>query len=66
MPIKNKELLNHPEVMKATSNVNQELLERRAYRPPVCDVFKKNIVFLKPLKGIPLILTGRLKNNFRA
>ncbi|MFO7559116.1 MAG: 6-phosphofructokinase [Desulfobacterales bacterium] len=35
------ELLSHPEIQKATSKVNQELLERREYNPPVCDVFKK-------------------------
>ncbi|MBU0986844.1 MAG: 6-phosphofructokinase [Proteobacteria bacterium] len=33
------ELLKHPEVRKATSNINQEVIERRAYKPAVSDVF---------------------------
>ena len=32
-------ILKNPEVQKATGNINRELIERREYRPPVCDVF---------------------------
>ena len=32
-------LLQHPEVQQATSNVNTELRERRAFTPPVCSAF---------------------------
>jgi len=42
-------LLSHPEIKKATSKVNQELLERKKYRPPVCDVLKKPYTFLENL-----------------
>jgi pyrophosphate--fructose-6-phosphate 1-phosphotransferase len=35
------ELLHHPLVQKATSDVNQELIERRQNIPPKCDVFHK-------------------------
>ncbi|MFH2220401.1 MAG: 6-phosphofructokinase [Pseudomonadota bacterium] len=34
-----EELLSHPEVEKATQNINPELVERREYAPPVCEVF---------------------------
>ena len=32
-------LLQHPEVKQATSNINRELQERRAFVPPVCSAF---------------------------
>jgi len=32
-------LLQHPEVKQATSNINMELRERRAFVPPTCDAF---------------------------
>jgi len=34
-----EDLLKNPEVEKAASNINQELIERRKYIPPKCDVF---------------------------
>jgi pyrophosphate--fructose-6-phosphate 1-phosphotransferase len=34
-----EELLNHPRVKKVTDDVNAELLERRKYAPPACEVF---------------------------
>ncbi|OEU63675.1 MAG: phosphofructokinase [Desulfobacterales bacterium PC51MH44] len=34
-----EDLLKHPEVQKVTSNINQELVERREYAPPVCKIF---------------------------
>jgi pyrophosphate--fructose-6-phosphate 1-phosphotransferase len=34
-----KDLLNHPQVKKVTADVNAEMLERRKYSPPLCDVF---------------------------
>jgi pyrophosphate--fructose-6-phosphate 1-phosphotransferase len=33
------DLLKHPVVQKATDNINLELVERREYIPPACDVF---------------------------
>jgi hypothetical protein len=32
-----EDILKNPELQKATSNINQELIERREYRPPACD-----------------------------
>ncbi len=33
------ELERRPDLADAVSNVNREMMERRSYRPPVCDVF---------------------------
>jgi len=38
-PMSIVDLLKHPEVQRATKNVNQEVAERREYQPPICDVF---------------------------
>ena len=35
-----EKLLSHPDVMRVIHKVNPEFVERTAYRPPVCDVFK--------------------------
>jgi diphosphate-dependent phosphofructokinase len=40
-------LLKNPEVEKAASNINQELIERRKYIPPKCDVFTSSYTVLK-------------------
>ena len=40
-------LLQHPDVKKATSNINAELLERRAFVPPACKAFAKRFTTLK-------------------
>ncbi|QTA91916.1 6-phosphofructokinase [Desulfonema magnum] len=42
-----KDLLKHPEVLKATDNVNQELIERRKYVPLKCDIFSGDYTVLK-------------------
>ncbi|MBW1992910.1 MAG: 6-phosphofructokinase [Deltaproteobacteria bacterium] len=42
-----EELLKHPEVKRMTSNINSELLERRAYNPPICRVFESPYTRLK-------------------
>ena len=42
-----KDLLKHPVVQKATDNINLELVERRAYIPPICDVFSHAYTSLK-------------------
>ncbi len=42
-----EDLLRHPEVRKATDNVNQELIERRKYVPLKCDVFSGKYAVLK-------------------
>lgn len=40
-------LLTNEKVLEATDSVNRELLERRAYRPPICKVFKSPFTALK-------------------
>ena len=40
-------LLQNPEVQVATSNINQELIERRKYVPPECNIFKSPYTLLK-------------------
>lgn len=42
-----EKLLTDKKVLEATDNVNRELLERRAYRPPICKVFKSPFTALK-------------------
>ena len=34
-----EQILTHPHVKKATDDTNEQLLERRKYSPPQCDVF---------------------------
>ncbi len=46
-----EDLLQRPEVQKATSNINPELMERRLYQPPVCDVFSKPFSRLEKAAG---------------
>lgn len=41
-----EELLNNPVVIKATSNENLEIIERRGYQPPICDVFSSGLTIL--------------------
>ncbi|MFC1829845.1 6-phosphofructokinase, partial [Thermodesulfobacteriota bacterium] len=42
-----EDLLNHMEVRKATDNINPELVERREYTPPVCEVFHHSYTALQ-------------------
>ena len=42
-----KDILNHPQVRKATDDVNKELLDRRKYSPPKCDVFSQPYTALR-------------------
>jgi len=42
-----EDLLKRPEVQEIISDVNQELVERRAYAPATCDVFKKPYMALE-------------------
>ncbi len=40
-------ILNHPQVKKATDDINPELRERREYCPPQCEVFSKAYTVLR-------------------
>ncbi len=41
-----EDLLNNPVAVKATSNENKEIVERRGYQPPICDVFSSGLTIL--------------------
>jgi len=41
------DLLEHPEVKKVTSHLNQEFVDRRNYSPPVCEVFNTPVTVLE-------------------
>jgi diphosphate-dependent phosphofructokinase len=40
-------LLENPKVQEAVSNINRELVERRRYKPPKCQVFKSRYTLLE-------------------
>ena len=42
-----EEILNHPRVKRVTDDVNAEILERRKYSPPQCDVFSNSYTVLE-------------------
>ena len=42
-----KELSQHPVVLRATDDINPELLERRGYSPMVCSAFSQKYTVLK-------------------
>jgi pyrophosphate--fructose-6-phosphate 1-phosphotransferase len=42
-----KDLLSNPEVIKITGNINPEIIERRKYKPPICNAFTKPFTVLK-------------------
>ena len=39
-------LLKNPEVLKVTDNINSEIIERRSYIPPICEVLSKPYTIL--------------------
>jgi len=46
-PLSIRDILEHPEVQKVTGNINQEIIERREYKPPVSDVFSNPYTMLE-------------------
>jgi len=69
-----EDLLKNPEVQKVTSNVNQELINRRKYSAPKCDVFSNPYTGLKDndsfvfkidreaKKQLPSIINNKVQN----
>lgn len=69
-----EDLLKNPEVQKVTSNVNQELINRRKYSNPKCDVFSNPYTGLKDNdsfviyidkeaeKQLPSIINNKVQN----
>ena len=43
------EILDHPRVKKVTDDISPEVNERRAYRPPMCEVFSKPTTLLREI-----------------
>ena len=60
-PINLEDILKNPEIQKATSNINQELIERRAYKPPVCDVFSHPYTSLQDNAGFQFTIDREAK-----
>ncbi len=71
-----EDLLKNPEVQKVTSNVNQELINRRKYSTPKCDVFSNPYTGLtdndsfvfnidkEAEKQLPSIINNKVQNIF--
>jgi pyrophosphate--fructose-6-phosphate 1-phosphotransferase len=69
-----EDLLKHPEVQKVTSNINQELVERREYTPPICKVFTypytvlqdnskfKFVIDNEARKQLPKVIDNKVQN----
>jgi len=47
MAVNLEKILNHPQVKRVTDDLNTEILERRKYSPPQCDVFSSRYTFLQ-------------------
>ncbi|MBW2568445.1 MAG: 6-phosphofructokinase [Deltaproteobacteria bacterium] len=60
-PIILEDILKNPVVQKATSNINQELIERREYKPPVCDVFSSTYTSLQKNADFQFIIDREAK-----
>jgi len=43
------EILNHPQVRKVTEDISPEVCDRRAYRPPGCEVFTRPYTVLREM-----------------
>jgi pyrophosphate--fructose-6-phosphate 1-phosphotransferase len=61
LPLEN--LLKHPEVQKVTSNINQELVERREYAPPVCKVFTYPYTVLQDNSKFRFVIDNEAKKQ---
>ena len=49
-----EDLLSNSEVKKITGSINQEIIERRGYKPPICEAFTKPFTRLKENNDICL------------
>ncbi len=56
-------LLNNPEVQKSTSNISQELIERRHFIPPKCEVFSKTYAELRDNDDIKFVVDIEAANQ---
>jgi len=51
-----EKLLTNEKVLRATDSVNPELLERRSYQPPICEVFKNPYTALEDDDGYRFVI----------
>ena len=58
-----EDLLKNPEVEKAASHINQELIERRKYSPPKCDVFTSSYTMLKDNDDFKFSIDGEARKQ---
>jgi len=58
-----EDLLKHPEVQKVTSNINQELVERREYNPPICKVFTYSYTALQDNSKFRFVIDNEAKKQ---
>ena len=58
-----EDLLKHPEVQKVTSNINQELVERRKYTPSVCKVFTYPYTALQDNSKLRFVIDNEAKKQ---
>jgi len=56
-------LVNHPLIRDVTSNVNQELLDRRAYRPAACSVFSHDYTALEDIDTYRFEIDGESRRQ---
>ncbi len=45
-----RQLLEHPEVQRATSPISEPVKGRRAFKPPVCKVFESKFTIVEPVQ----------------
>jgi pyrophosphate--fructose-6-phosphate 1-phosphotransferase len=72
-----EDLMQHPEVMRAMDSVNQEIKERRAHIPMICDVFSNGCTRLadndtyqfsidrEAAKALPAIIRNKVQDVVR-
>jgi len=58
-----EDLLNNPVVIKATSNENKEIVKRREYQPPICDVFSSDLTILSDTDQYDFIVDREAKKK---
>ena len=58
-----EDLLKHPDVQKVTSNINQELVERREYASPICKVFTYPYTALQDNSKFRFIIDNEAKKQ---
>jgi len=64
-PARFEDLLKNPEVQKIISNINPELVERRAYQPSRCEVFQNRYTVLKDTDRYRFDIDGEARRQLQ-